>query len=359
MFSVKLKDTLLIVSLLTLGWQSCSLAQVREVYMLKDKELTREQYDAVILYKDGIKKLKANDNIGAIQSFKHAESLYPEFQPNQHNLGVALAKMGKTKEAITHFETARKLNPNLAATWLSLAGMYQNDGRIKDALATYREYLKRFPKDPTADKVKNLVKGLTNEANLEQNPNTTIPESKTDYLREVTRHGLVKWSKVKMPLRVYVAPGNSVPGYKPEFESSLIQSFKDWQKAADNLVSFKFVENEMHSDIQCTWTNNPKDLVNPAEAGECRLISGKEGIVKGTIKLLTCPHPSMNMLPLTGNRMRLICLHEIGHALGLSGHTRNPNDVMFYSIGASDEWRNLTERDANTIKKLYTSNESL
>lgn len=357
MFSIKSIKNLAIATFTLLLWQNVVVAQQVERYIMDGKEVSRSEYEGILLLKEGLKKLRANDNLGAIQSFKHAESLAPDVPQVHHNLGIALAKSGKTKEAIMHLEKARQLDPNLAATWLSLAGLYQIEGRINDALTTYKQYLKKFPGDPASVKVQNLVKGLTKEANLESNIKSNVPESKDNYLREVTRQGFMKWSKVKMPLRIYIAPGDSTPGYKQDYKNLLVQSFDDWQKACDGLITFKFVENDMHSDIQCSWTNNPKDLRNPAEAGECNLFSNKNGIVRGTIKFLTVP--LMKTLPITKNRMRTTCLHEIGHVLGLAGHTRNPEDVMFYSVGVKDQWRNLTKRDANTIKKLYTSNQSL
>jgi predicted Zn-dependent protease len=73
----------------------------------------------------------------------------------------------------------------------------------------------------------------------------------------------------------------------------------------------------------------------------------------GTIKILTKSFSSV--LPLTDNRIRYISLHEIGHALGLSGHTDNPEDIMFLSTSFKDEWRELTPRDARTIQRFYSS----
>jgi predicted Zn-dependent protease len=57
--------------------------------------------------------------------------------------------------------------------------------------------------------------------------------------------------------------------------------------------------------------------------------------------------------PVTDNLIRLISLHEIGHALGLIGHSHNPADIMFFSESLVDEKRDLTERDRKTLARLY------
>lgn len=356
MFSAKLKANSLVLLLSVLVVAQPALAEERYMIMMDGKPVSRSMYEAVLLLKDGTIKLKSNDNAGAVESFRHAAKLAPEFPEVQHNLGIALAKVGKSKEAIVHLEKARKLNPKLASTWLSLGGLYQTEGRIYEALNTYKQYLSRFPNDPAAKKVSSLVKGLTSEAEAEGYTGSQKTQQEDNYLNEITRRGVVRWSASKMPLHIYIKPGDGVPEYKPEYYQLLIEAFKDWQKASSGLVSFKFVENKDSSDIQCSWTNNPKDLNNIAEAGETRLSSTSRGIVRGTIKFLTVP--LMKSLPVTKNRMRYIFLHEIGHVLGMAGHTNNPSDTMFYSMNLKDEWKDLSSRDAKTIQMLYSQPES-
>jgi hypothetical protein len=50
----------------------------------------------------------------------------------------------------------------------------------------------------------------------------------------------------------------------------------------------------------------------------------------------------------------LCCLHEVGHALGMHGHSPNNHDVMFPSVTLVGR-TGLTERDKNTIRLMYKS----
>ncbi len=57
---------------------------------------------------------------------------------------------------------------------------------------------------------------------------------------------------------------------------------------------------------------------------------------------------------LSDNDVYGVLVHEIGHAIGITGgHSKNKSDVMYPS---SDNY-NLrpTRRDINTVKKIYSS----
>jgi hypothetical protein len=78
------------------------------------------------------------------------------------------------------------------------------------------------------------------------------------------------------------------------------------------------------------------------------VLSGRNYIQDVQIEIATT---SPGGLPYTNNGMKISSLHEIGHALGLWGHSDNPNDLMYYTgpaIGYS-----ISENDALTLNALY------
>ncbi len=109
------------------------------------------------------------------------------------------------------------------------------------------------------------------------------------------------------------------------------------------------------------WSNNRNDLQNvaqrAAEGGEARIFPGPDGIVSATIVLLTLdPAPDR---PLTPTLMRMKCLHEVGHACGMQGHSTMPGDIMFDTSPLADTEVSLSERDKKTIVHLYSDDVSI
>jgi predicted Zn-dependent protease len=352
-------------------------------FFVHGKPVSEDRYRAAVLASDALQLMKANQNDQAAEKLRQAVQLAPDLPEAHHNLGLVMAKLGDVPHAIDELNTAIKLKPDLDASWLTLGGLHQSAGHISEAIATYNQFLLRFkttPPHPMYGKIQNLVKGLSDEQKsmtaaknaaaalppptssqhgvLQVAPQAATTSGQDDYVAEVTRSGVLRWPSAKMPIRVYLHPAalndsNGQPtGYKKEYLDILMKSFQDWATASEGLVSFQFVNSPKEATLECLWVSNAKDLNNPAEAGEAKVLSDRDGLAKGTIKLLTKSLSSV--LPLTDNRMRLICLHEIGHALGLAGHTANPDDIMFYSVSFKDEWKQLSGRDSRTIKRLYS-----
>jgi tetratricopeptide (TPR) repeat protein len=67
------------------------------------------------------------------------------------NLGVALLKMGQTKEAFEELTTALEIDPENYLASLTLARLHLAEGRIKDAEDAYRKLLQFHPRDAAAE----------------------------------------------------------------------------------------------------------------------------------------------------------------------------------------------------------------
>lgn len=323
-------------------------------------------------------------------------------------LGFLYARQGKSDEAISELKDAIKLNPTLDSPWLTLASVYQANGRIDDAIGVYEEFSTKFKGHSMSAQVKGLLDALKKEkGRLRRNaqnelavsgPNSNSatgtagsggnpakgaanengaadgsstgsgetpsdpatpgeaatarkPEGRDDYLSFMVQneYGLKRWPTTRIPITVFVHEGAKVPGYRDSFRTILKQSFEDWAKASNGNVTFQFVESPRAALLQVFWTDKIADLKNPAEAGDARLFMDQNYISRAEVWLLTKPVA----MPLTDNYFRLISLHEIGHSLGLSGHTTNPDDIMFYSATFKDAWRDLSGRDSRSITRLY------
>jgi superkiller protein 3 len=60
----------------------------------------------------------------------------------QVSFGIAIAKAGLWRDAVSHWEKAIKLDPKYAAAWNNLGIGYEQLGRFKEAREAYEEALK-------------------------------------------------------------------------------------------------------------------------------------------------------------------------------------------------------------------------
>lgn len=337
-------------------------------YTIDGKPVARRRYDAASLANEGLFLLRSNKNQLAMEKLKQALSIDPDLPEAHHSLALVYAKLGDTNNAILEMKKATTLSPQSEAAWITLAGFYQANGNIDDSLITYREFNKRFPSNQSKKRVDALIASLANEKKSvvqKQNglsndvPSAADPYSESDdYLSLMMDRGKVRrWPAERLPIRVFVRPGDSVAGYRDGFKRILLKSFADWSKSSEGTVMFVFVEQAHEADLDCVWTDKLSDLQNPGEAADARLSFDHRGIRRGEIRFLTVAPPPAQAL--SDNTFRVICLHEIGHSLGLSGHTTNPQDIMFYSSSFKDEWRELSARDSSTIKHLYSDKANL
>lgn len=182
-----------------------------------------------------------------------------------------------------------------------------------------------------------------------------------DYLADVGSK-LVHWNDpLNQPIRVYVADGSSVPGWKPEDRALVQNAYAEWQQALDNQVRFEFTDNPQDADTRVSWMEKPKpadpkdDPAAPKElrSGECQHETLGDMLIRDDIVIAV---NSETGKPYTYNSMHNVALHEIGHSLGLiGGHSRNPSDILFPNSRYEGGLRKkLSQRDINTVKHLYS-----
>lgn len=83
----------------------------------------------------------------------------------------------------------------------------------------------------------------------------------------------------------------------------------------------------------------------------CEVRTVLNSIVK--VKILLLMNEPASAFPLTNNLIRTLCLHEIGHAIGLIGHSAKASDVMYCTGQIVDQEKHLSKRDVNTLHALY------
>src|SRR5262249_29449262 len=154
-------------------------------------------------------------------------------------------------------------------------------------------YLSRFPNAPDHEYMEDVCRHLITES--------AESESIHDY----------NWTKKHV--RVFVQASSGVKGYRPEFDQILKDSFKAWSDAG--VISFEFVPDATNADIECVWIDDAKQLASPAEGGEALLRHRGDAVNHARIALLTYRNGPVKTLD--SHEVKCLCLHEIGHSLGL------------------------------------------
>ena len=179
-----------------------------------------------------------------------------------------------------------------------------------------------------------------------------------DYLRWVSFHVslgsenvLLRWPERKMPLRVHLPPPPDGLFAEPEaIHDSVRDGVLDWRDvAAPGIPRFEFVDAPGKAAIPIFWAEAPDGAWYIAHcAYDVNLRARRFGVSR---ILVTARWGDGHVADL--HDLYITVLHEMGHALGLGGHSPDPGDVMYPSIDAGQE--GLSARDRRTLERLYAS----
>jgi Predicted Zn-dependent protease len=146
----------------------------------------------------------------------------------------------------------------------------------------------------------------------------------------------------RFPIRVRLPEDSPDPWRK-----SMISGVERWGK----YIPLSQAKKTESADIEVSWVNH---LV-PNVLGVTRL-TATSGNINVRVFMLRPTHylPVVPQKALSG-----AFLHELGHALGIFGHSKDKDDLMFaFEIGprnklTQDEDGSISNRDVNTLKRIY------
>ncbi len=179
-----------------------------------------------------------------------------------------------------------------------------------------------------------------------------------NYLADVTHQGNFTWSLRQMPLRVYIEDGTGTPGYRDSYQDYVRRAFNEWQVISNSELTWREVNSPAQADIVCSWTAEARPKGGSVEAGETRTTIQRSPffpnghIVSAQVVVLT----DLFGRSFSNENIYKTCLHEVGHALGLQGHSSTTSDIMYPVLNAS-QTPYLKDRDRNTILALYAGND--
>jgi len=188
-----------------------------------------------------------------------------------------------------------------------------------------------------------------------------LGSSGENYINEVPlENDIVRWDVKKFPLNVYIKTNSTIA---PKYYEGMIQkAFLQWQTSTDNFIRFKFVDNEKDSNI--TVSINSSADMKKCTGADCKYaVAYTTPQISGNhLKKMNIYFYDSNNLgqPFPEREIYNTALHEIGHSLGIMGHSQNPDDLMYmesnknninYDINSDIQL--ISSSDLNTLNLLY------
>jgi predicted Zn-dependent protease len=166
----------------------------------------------------------------------------------------------------------------------------------------------------------------------------------------VNEHVLLRWPKEKMPLRVHLP---DPPTGLFEDPRAIFDSVRDgvlgWTDAAGpGIPSFVFVDDAGDADIPIVWAKEPDgDWYIAYCAWDIQPFSRRFGVSQ---ILVTGRWDDAYVAD--RHEVFATVLHEMGHALGIGGHSPDQGDIMYSQISGTATG-GLSQRDRATLAALY------
>jgi len=185
--------------------------------------------------------------------------------------------------------------------------------------------------------------------------NNNQTKTADNYLAIISKNGILRWPAGAMPLQIYIKPGDTINGYRPVFITLLEQAFSEWAAVSPARISFALTKDLHKAQVICSWTSDQKEMTQLSEGGHALVIPDGHNIKRVEIIIMTKTTKGDD---LSNPFFKRVALHEIGHTLGITDHSPDPNDMMYGAPLPSTTNCTLTPRDKNTLVAIYNLNQT-
>lgn len=176
---------------------------------------------------------------------------------------------------------------------------------------------------------------------------------------------IVHWNNVAQKVRVFIdnQQAAQLPGY---YISEVKEAFLDYSRLLEHSLQFTYVNSAKDADIVIVF-------MPEISGGKCigtsdclKILGLTENVISGSIlhkSLVKLRTQDVDGSQFTANQIHNIAKHEIGHALGVAGHSYFSEDVM-YPVNNDAHWAEdnqtlliekkvFSQRDIDTFRLLY------
>lgn len=238
----------------------------------------------------------------------------------------------------------------------------------KDSLMRYTYVLALSKAKPTYSVQKKLYEIATTEPADEATKTAKLKiafiksqifsEFRGNYINNaVFGNDILRWDIRSFPLKIYFENANEVPQYYLE---NINKALSLWSNST-NFVKFTQVNDKQSANIIIAFKDLPEDFCKNDVCSYVVAFTEPEISSQKILKKMNLTFYKTNPRHENFSSQEILntALHEIGHTLGIMGHSNNPRDLMFAQKDNSSRYfnslptPNFTRNDLNTLVLLY------
>lgn len=293
-------------------------------------------------YQEGLSAQARGQTEQSMQAYQNALGVDPDFQAAYNNLAHVYFQSGHPERAIQIYQQAIRRFPNVPIFHRNLGVIYEGQGQIKKAKASFERYLQL--KQTAEPPIETIVRNLRQHG---------VPHAEQrDYLNITsdTSQGMsLIWPPRLRPIRYYIQLADPS---QADLQPAIQKALTTWQIATDHTLRFQETSTPEFAQIILS--------LEPGALAHCHQSVAKTRYQTNTVRSgrvylhqvwITLQTGDASHPP-TSERMRSfyrLTLHELGHALGIMGHSTHPQDIMY----ARPITHHLSTRDTHTVRRLY------
>ncbi len=316
--------------------------QVLKAQEVKVSEAHRKE--AIGAYNRGIDHSNQGNTEAAVQDYQQALSLDPYLIPAYNNLANLQEKQRQFDAAMETYGKALALSPQEPLLHFNLAVIQEKQGKIFEAYDHYRQYVKLSsnPDPQIVELIKNFDgRRIAGKKDLEYSTLTT----------QESRGERLIWQDWQMPVPVFIAAMDTQQGV---FIPEVYRNFDTWTQAAGGRLRFQEVGSPEKARIVIQLQPGPLMDANSSighASFNMQILNQEDPMNKLTVNIVVNTGEPGTDITIENRReqVRKLVLHELGHAIGIWGHSKDPGDIMYTHPIVSE----LSSRDVNTVRKMY------
>lgn len=320
-----------------------SLAYRRNrLYALQALAVTEKaQHMAIQAYNQAIDEDHRGNYEAAVRAYNEAIGYNPGMIAAYNNLGNLLERLHKYHDALQMYKKAILQAPNEPLLHRNMGVVYEKLGNLTEALTCYRRHLQLSPNpDPV---IQNMVNSIEQQRQLGANLMDYAALARTG-----TQGQSLLWSK-RDPVTVYIRFAPDQVAFLPAIRTGM----HDWMQACSGRLRFREVGTPDEAHILITLQEGPLSHPN-LEVGHARYdLSQDRAGNQQNLRVYVTVNTGERHAPIALEdrllQVKRLTLHELGHAIGIWGHSPNPDDIMYSHPMVSG----LSERDVRTVRMLY------